>query len=247
MANTTNMVFSESTNKTGMYEWFQDLTATNSTSYTAYKFARDANNALLDYQMLALRSNGGWQFDDTNQAAAPIKAINVVSGTNNYNVLVDDETNANQILEIEKVECATDAALSNYNVLTPYNEMSPDFSITQDATVSGVPTSYYIRSGVVYLYPKPNYNATAGLKVWVSRTTTYFAGTDTTKVAGIPHTHQKYLVLKSAFEYCMVNLPERANGIKVALNECIGEIKDYYSMRKKDERNVATNRGIRFR
>ncbi len=247
MANTTNMVFSEGTNRTGMYEWFNDLTETNSTSYTAYKYARDANNALLDYQALALHSNGGWQFDDTNQVAAPIKSINVVSGTNNYNVLVDDETSANQILEIEKVECAVDAALSSYRVLTPYNEMSPDFSIIQDATVSGAPNSYYIRSGVIYLYPKPNYNATAGLKVWVSRTTTYFAGTDTTKVAGIPHTHQKYLVLKPAFEYCMVNIPARANGIKLALNECIQEIKDYYSMRKKDERNIATSKRIRFR
>jgi len=247
MANTTNMVFSESTNKTGMYEWFQDLTATNSTSYSAYKYARDANNALLDYQMLALRSNGCWQFDDTNQSAAPIKSINVVSGTNNYNVLVDDETNANQILEIEKVECAIDSSLSNYNVLTPYNEMDSSFSINQDATVSGVPNSYYIRSGVIYLYPKPNFNATAGLKVYVSRTTTYFAGTDTTKVAGIPHTHQKYLVLKPAFEYCMVNLPARVNGIKLALNECVKEIEDYYSMRKKDERNIATSKRISFR
>ncbi len=247
MTATTNMVFSEATNRTGMYEWFNDLTATNSSSYTAYKFARDANNALLDYQMLALHANGGWQFDDTNQAAAPIKSINVVSGTNNYNVLVDDETNANQIVEIEKVECAIDASLSNYNVLTPYDEMSPNFSITRDATFSGVPNSYYIRSGVIYLYPKPNYNATAGLKIWVSRTTTYFAGTDTTKVAGIPHTHQKYLVLKAAFEYCMVKLPARANGIKVALNECVQEIKEYYGMRKKDERNVATTKAIRFR
>lgn len=247
MANTTNMVFSESTNKTGMYEWFQDLCEVNSTSYTAYKFARDANNALLDYQMLALRSNGGWQFDDTNQSAAPIKSINVVSGTISYPVLVDDETNANQILEIEKIECAVNATLSDYNVLLPYNEMDSSFSITQDATLSGVPTHYYIRSGTVYLYPKPNFSATAGLKVWVSRTTTYFTGTDTTKVAGIPHTHQKYLVLKAAFEYCMVNIPARANGIKVALNECISEIKDYYSMRKKDERNIATSKMIRFR
>lgn len=241
------MVFSESTNKTGMYEWFQDLCETNSSSYTAYKFARDANNALLDYQMLALRSNGGWQFDDTNQSAAPIKSINVVSGTNSYSVLVDDETNANQILEIEKVECAVNASLSDYNVLQPYNEMDPSFSIIQDATISGVPTHYYIRSGTVYLYPKPNYNATAGLKVYVSRTTTYFAGTDTTKVAGIPHTHQKYLVLKPAFEYDAVNIPARAQGVKILLDECVQEIKDYYSMRKKDERNVATNKGIRFR
>jgi hypothetical protein len=247
MANTTNMVFSESTNKTGMYERFQDLTATNSTSYSAYKYARDANNALLDYQMLALHSNGGWQFDDTNQSAAGIKSINVVSGTNNYNVLVDDETNANQILEIERVECAIDASLSNYNVLTPYNEMDSSSSITQDATQSGVPNSYYIRGGTIFLYPKPNFNATAGLKVWISRTTTYFAGTDTTKVAGIPHTHQKYLVLKPAYEYCAVSLPQRAGGIFTLLQLTEKEIKEYYSIRKKDERNAATTKQIRFR
>lgn len=247
MANTTNMVFSESTNRTGMYEWFQDLTFTNSTSYSAYKYARDANNALLDYQALALKSNGGWQFDDTNQSNPATKAINVVSGTNNYNVLVDDETSSNQILEIERIECAVNASLSDYNVLQPYNEMNSESSITQDATVSGVPTNYYIRGGAVYLYPKPNYNATAGLKVWVSRTTTYFAGTDTTKVAGIPHTHQKYLVLKPAYEYNMVNLPERADRVKLLLNECVQEIKDYYSMRKKDERNIMTSKRINFR
>lgn len=242
MADTNNLVFSESTNKTGMFEWFQDLTATNSTSYSAYKYARDANVALLDYQALALKSNGGWQFDDFNQSAAPIKSINVVSGTNNYNVLVDDEANANQILEIERVECAVDASLSNYNVLTPYNEMNSDSSIIQDATTSGVPNSYYIRGGTIYLYPKPNFNATAGLKVWVSRTTTYFAGTDTTKKAGIPHTHQKYLVLKPAYEYNAVNLPARAGGVLLLLQQCEQEIKDYYSIRKKDERNVATTK-----
>lgn len=247
MANTTNMVFSESTNRTGMYEWFQDLTATNSTSYTAYKYARDANNALLDYQALALKSNGGWQFDDSNQTNPATKAINVVSGTISYNVLVDDETNANQILEIERIECAVNASLSDYNVLKPYNEMNESSSITQDATISGVPTHYYIRGGQVHLYPKPNFNATAGLKIWVSRTTTYFAGTDTTKVAGIPHTHQKYLVLKPAYEYNVVNLPERANGVLLLLSQCEQEIKDYYSMRKKDERNVATSKPIRFR
>ncbi len=247
MIATVFLPFSESTNKTGLYEMFQDLTFTNPTSYTAYKYARDANAALLDYQMLALHANGGWQFDDTNQSAAPIKAINIVSGTNSYTVLVDDETSANQILEIEKVECAVDAALSNYNVLTPYNEMSPDFSITQDATFSGVPTSYYIRSGTIYLYPKPNYNAAASLKVWVSRTTTYFAGTDTTKEAGIPHTHRKYLVLKPAYEYCAVNLPQRAGGILLLLNQSVQEIKDYYSMRKKDERDIMTTKRILHR
>lgn len=216
-----------------MYEWFQDICQVNSTSYTAYKFARDVNNALLDYQMLALKANGGWQFDDTNQAAQALKSINVVSGTNSYNVLVDDETSANQILDIERVEIAIDAGLSNYVILEQYNEMDSDQSIIQDATVTGLPSHYYVRSGTIYLYPKPNYSATSGLKVWVSRTTTYFLGTDTSKVAGIPHTHQKYLVLKPAYEYCVVNLPSRANGILLLLQQAEKEIKEYYVSRNK--------------
>ncbi len=247
MTATTNMVFSEATNKTGMYEMFQDFTNTDTSSYSAYKYARDANNALLDYQMLALKTNGGWQFDDSNQAAAPLKAINIVSGTNNYAVLVDDETSANQIIEVERVECAVDAALSNYNVLTPYDEMAEGGSITQNATISAVPSSYYIRDGRIYLYPKPNYAATAGLKVWVSRTTTYFAGTDTTKVAGIPHAHQKYLVLKPAYEYCVVNIPSRANGLLVLLQQAEKEIREHYATRDKNEHRTITMSDISFK
>ena len=71
MANATNMVFSEATNKTGMYELFQDLCSVNSTSYTAYKYARDANNALADYFMIAMQHSGTWQVDDTNQSDYP--------------------------------------------------------------------------------------------------------------------------------------------------------------------------------
>lgn len=247
MANTTNMVFSESTNKTGMYELFQDLTSTNTTSYTTYKYARDANNALLDYQMIALDANGGWQFDDSNQAAAPVKAINIVSGTNNYSILVDDETSANQIIEVERVECAVDAAGTNYNVLTPYDEMAEASSITFNATLSGIPFQYYIRDNRIYLYPKPNYATTSGLKVWVSRTTTYFAGTDTTKVAGIPHSHQEYLVYRPAYLYSVKNLPQLANGYLNILLKIEDRIKKYYSRRDKNEHRLISTANISMR
>lgn len=249
MADTTNMVFSESTNKTGMYEWFQDLCQVNSTSYTAYKYARDANNALLDYFMIAYESDGTWQISDTNKTGESVKTTNIVSGTGAYSSKVDDETSANQILEIERVEICPDnsASASKFKILEQYDEMTTDESIIAKRTQSGVPTHYYIKEGQVYLFPVPDYNCTGGLKIFVKTTPTYYVGTDTTKVAGIPHPHQKYLVLKPAYEYCVVNLPQRAGGIANLLQECRTEIVNYFARRNKDIRKTATMKPISFR
>src|SRR3990167_11030452 len=99
MADSTNMVFSESTNKTGMYELFQDLTKTNSTNYTAYKYARDANNALLKYMGLAMSASGKGQVDDLNFTSNPEISINLVSGQFDYPLTSDADATANQILD----------------------------------------------------------------------------------------------------------------------------------------------------
>lgn len=249
MTNTTNMVFSESTNKTGMYEAFQDATGADTIAYSAYKYARDANNALADYLLLALKSSGKWKVDDSNQVAPAEISRNIVSGTYKYLFTVDDETSANQIIEIERVECATEstANANAFQKLDPYNPMAEDIpSITTGRNISGIPRRYYIRGNYVYLDSTPNFSATGGLKIWIARTTTYFAGTDTTKVAGIPHAHQKYLVLKPAYEYCAVNVPTRAGGILLLLNQAVEEIKDYYAQRNKDERSIMTGKKILY-
>lgn len=259
MTATTNMVFSEATNKTGMYEWFQDLCQVNPTSYTAYKYARDANNALADYLMLTLKVQGQWQFDDSNQAAEAVISRNIVLGTYSYPITTDDETNANQVLQIERVECATESTADpkKFQVLEYYDEMdkglqSPTLSITgydsiiANRSVSGVPYAYAKRGNSIFLYPNPNFSATAGLKIFISRTTTYFAGTDTTKVAGIPQAHQKYLVLKPAYEYCAVNIPARANGILLLLNQAEKEIREYFSSRDKEAHKVMRGKRILY-
>lgn len=249
MTATTNLVFSEPTNKLGMYEWFQDLTTTNTTTYSAYKFARDANIALADYLMLGLKFSGQWKVDDTNQAAPAEKSINLVSGTYKYAILVDDETNANQVLEVSRVECATEstATARGFNKLDFYDPMEEDVpSITANRAITGVPFRCYVRDGWLFLDCTPSFSATGGLKVWISRTTTYFAGTDTTKVAGIPHAHQKYLVLKPAYEYCAVNLPAKANGILLLLNQTVLEIEKHFSQRNRDARNIMKGKKILY-
>lgn len=246
MTATTNMVFSESTNKTGMYELFQDLTSTNPTSYTAYKFARDCNNALLAYKALADGNSGTYQFDDSNQTATAEIARDLISGTYQYQVTVDDATSANQVTEIERVEMANSSLGTTFNVLYPYDEMDSDESIVFRRTISGVPSQYYKRDNYIFLDVKPNFNCrlaqegAAGLRIFIKRTMTYFAGTDTTKVAGIPHAHQEFLVYRPAYLYCVANLPEQAPGYLAMLNSLTRDIKKYYAERDKDSHKTIT-------
>lgn len=237
------MVFSESTNKTGMYELFQDLTSTNSSSYSAYKFARDINNAYADYFMVAIGSSGKWEVDDTNHSDYPEISINLVSGQYDYPFTTDASSTPNQILDIERVEVAVDSSASNWIKLEPYDEMGGDNSIVYDRTQTGKPTRYAKRANGIFLDSTPDYSCTNGLRVFFARTPSYFVGTDTTKKPGIPDAHHEYLVYRSAYLYSVKNLPQLSNGYFAVLQGIEKKIKEYYARRNRDEhRNIGVKR-----
>ena len=245
-----HLPFSESSNKTGMYEVFNRLTKTNSSSYDAYKYATDANMALNDYFMLAIQASGRWQVDDTNQTDYPELKINLVSGQFDYPFTVDASSTPNQVLSIERVEMCTDNSgnADKFIELPTYDEIAEtDGSIVQKRGVSGVSVQYSKKANGIFLDPTPDYSCTNGLRVFFSRTPSYFAGTDTTKEAGIPHAHRNYLIFRPAYNYCVVNLPELAKGYLIEVTKLEQQIKDYYSFRNRDERVVATSKGITFR
>lgn len=243
--------FSESTNKTGLYEVFQRLTKTNPTSYDAYKFATDANMALASYFIdLAIPSSGKWQVDDTNQADYPEIKINLVSGQYDYPLTTDASSPVNQILDIERIECATEstASASGFKTLPTYDEMKDEVpSIVAARSITGVPSRYSKRANGLFVDPTPNFSATEGLRVFFARTPSYFVGTDTTKTAGIPDSHQAYLIYKPAYLYCITSLPQLAGGYLVEINKLEEKIKAYYARRNRDERLVMTSKRISFR
>lgn len=245
--------FSEPTNKTGMYEMFQDLTSTNSNSYSAYKFARDANNAYSNYAMRAIRKSGTAQFDDTNQTDYPELKIDLVSGQFDYPFTVDASSTPNQVIEIERVEIATDATGDNWIVLPTYDELNSEFSIVQDRnTLSGVPTKYSKKANGIFFDVTPNYNCrlanegVAGIRVFFKRNPVYFLGTDTTKTAGIPEAHYEYLVYRPAYLFAVKNLPSLVNGYLAILQKLEKEIDEYYGSRDRDFRKIITIKKINY-
>ncbi len=223
------MQFSESTNKTGLYELFQDLTETNSTSYTAYKFARDANSALARYMFLAIKSSQKWQVDDTNYTDYPIITINLVSGQQDYPFTAD--ASDNQVLTIDRVECKDSGG--NWHKLVVYDEMEESGAISQ--TNSGTPNSYHQTANGIFLKDIPNYNSTSGLKVYFKRAPSYFVGTDTTKEPGIPEIFHEYLVYRPAYLYAVKNLPTLAPGYLAIVQRIEADIGDFYFLRNQNQ------------
>lgn len=228
------MPFSDSTGLTGIYELFQRMTKTNPTSYPISIFSQDCNNAFADLMVKILMAAQKWQGDDTNQTDYPIITLNLVAGQQDYPFVLDGSTVPNQILNINRVE--RQSAGGTWDVLTPYDQDGEPESLTQRALTQGIPNRFDELANAVWLDPVPNYNLANGLKIYFGRTPVYFLATDTTKTPGIPDFLHRYLALKPAYDYCLINIPSLANGYMNQINDLEALMMQYYFFRNKNER-----------
>lgn len=230
-----SMPFSNTSTRQGIIELLEDLTTTQSATTSSYPIAtktRDINNALAKYTQLAISSQGRWQFDDTNHTDYPIIKTNLVSGQQDYSFTVDE--NGNQILDIERVEILDSASIGHE--LRPLDIKDLDgTAMTEFMKNGGIPVYYDKTANGIVLYPAPNYNGTNALKIYTSRTPSYFASTDTTKKAGIPDVFHEYLALRPAYYYCLQKGMTIANNYLTEMQDMESRIKEYHRDRSKDE------------
>lgn len=189
------------------------------------------NLALDDFVELALRSEGTWQFDDSNHDAAqgnyPIISTDIISGQRDYPFLSDQY--GNLILDIYGVYVANPSKifvkLSPVDVSTGKNDMDgyPTTtasgqlfygglsSFTDGQNTPGTPVRYDKLANGVFLDPVPNYNmrlaqeGVAGLKLYVNREGSYFTISDTSKKPGVPGLFHRYFVVRAAQDYARQN------------------------------------------
>lgn len=229
------MVFSNTTDRTGIIEYIEDLTGTQSSTTASYPLkskTRDVNNAFANFSMIAQKSSGTWISDDTNQTDYPIATLALVANQQDYSFTVD--ANGNQVQDIYRVE-ALDQSGNAYELMPIDMSDVNNQAMTEFMKTAGIPKFYDKTANGVFLYPKPSYNSSTGLKLYFDRTPSYFASTDTTKKPGIPDQFHEYLALRPAYFYSLAKGLERARdyGQQVSImEEAIGE---YYSKRTKDE------------
>lgn len=228
-------VFSDTVNRNGLIQLLERDTNTQSATTASYPLAvktEDINNAIGTFALIATKASGRMQWDDTNQTDYPVIYTNIVSGQVDYTVTVDGSTPANQILDLRQVRIKDNTG--TWKTLKPIDREAN--SINRYEGVTGVPEVYDFDSNGLKLYPIASYNSTAGIELYVSRTPSYFASTDTTKEAGIPRIFQNYLHLKPAYLYCLVKTLPQTKGLQLEVEKLELAIADYYSRRDRVDR-----------
>lgn len=205
---------------------------TNTTTYSLANKAIDVNIALDDVMSIALKTRG-WNVDDWNHSKDPFITTNLVDGQRDYHFTYDEQ--ANLILDIEKV-MVKNSATGQYVSLSPVDQQSDSDmeSFYNGLNTEGVPTKYDKTGNGIFLDPIPSYNSTEGLKVFISRESSYFIAADTTKVAGIDGLCQDYLYLKPAYEYARDKSLPNKETLYRDLQDSIKKIYTRYGFREKD-------------
>jgi len=213
------------------------------------------NLALDDYLSIGLTASGTWQLDDSNHTKYPIIKTNLVSGQRDYSFTTDGDSNL--ILDIYQVAILPSATSSVYIPLEPFDEFeNPESNaIITEATSTGTPYTYGKLANGIFLEPKPNYNATSGLKVFINREGSYFTTSDTTKKPGVPGIHHRYFVVKPAMVYARRNnlsvygkLADEVLAYEGDKDRGIqGKITRYFAHREKDKRNIMTGKKILYK
>lgn len=230
------MKFSDTTNRDAIIQQIEKATGTQSATTASYPLkvkTLDVNDALGNLFLLAIKAGGRFQVDDTSQADYPIITTDIVSSQQDYAFVNDGSSPANQILDLRQVRIKDSAG--KWHVLTPIDREEND--ITQYEGVTGSPTNYDVDSNSIKLYPTPNYNGTASLELYISRTPVYFVSTDTTKEAGIPKLFQPYLWLRPSYWFCLIKSLPQAKGLQIEVEKMEKMIEAYYSRRDRTKGN----------
>lgn len=206
----------------------------NSVSYPEADKVADINIALDKAFDIIFKSDGTWQFDDSNHTDYPIITTNLISGQRDYSFTADE--NGNLILDIYKVMVADQSGI--YHEIYPVDVQSQQGleSFYDGHNTTGSPFRYDKTANGIFLDVIPNYNYTGGIKIYINREGSYFTTSDTTKKAGFAGLFHEYLALRPSYMYSYRNNKSNVNAIQSEMLRMEEEIGNYYSKRTKDER-----------
>lgn len=247
-----SLPFNDTTTKKGIVQLYEqeigDATGGSVSGNTTRlkQFTADCNLALDDFTDIAIKAAGRHQFDSTNHTDHPIIYANIVSGQQDYTYTTDETGNA--ILDLYRVFVLRSATATTYEEIFPIDQQSQYTWLAGEAsTNTGTPYGYDKTGQTIFLDPKPNYNATNGLKMMIARESPYFVSTDTTKKPGVPGILHAWFYLKPALEYARRNNLANERKIKEAVLEMERKIIEHFSWRARDERKVLSMAPINFR
>lgn len=242
-----SLQFSNTTTKGGILQVIERKTKLNDGGITGNtqrlkEFTSEVNLAMDKVLSIIFKSNGLWQFDDSNHTDYPIITTNLVANQRDYTFTTDEQ--GNLILDIYKVMVKNEEGI--YHEIYPVDQQSDEYmdGFWSGQNETGIPSRYDKTANGIFLDCIPSYNSTGGLKVFINREGSYFTTSDTTKKPGFSGLFHKYLAVVPAYEYACTNQLANKNDLKQEMLEMEADIKKHYRDRGRDETPMITGETV---
>lgn len=231
------MKFNDTTDGTGAFQEIDDICNSDINSYPAKSKTRRINAAVDRFFTLAFQSDGRWNWEDPNRDTAPIETLNLVANTQSYNL--DDFTS--EVINVLRFEIL-DSATGTPQLLKKLDRSKVEGALTNYQTTAGIPKEYDLVGEYIYLYPKPSYNSTGGLRIYTQRNKSEFVYTDTTKVLPVPSLFTQYICRLASLPYLIETGKASKNDIQAQIAEDEVAIRNHFATRERGVRkNLSPN------
>lgn len=231
------MVFSDTSTNQGLLQETDFLVGTNSTTYTTNDKTRNINRSLDKVAFIIQSADAKWDWEDTNNTDLPIGSTDIVAGQQDYSI---DTT----FLKIKSVFYTDE----NGSISELRYEESKERILELDSRDTGIPTAYTIVGNSILLdcFPTKGTVEDADIKltVYFARNISYFAVSDTTKVAGFNPQFHRYLSFSAAYDYAIAKGKDIANVLRNEMVAMEKSIKEFYSGRQQIKNKNINNAGI---
>jgi len=229
------MVFSSSTDNTGIVEQVRALMRVDATQWPTSRIVNSCNNYLDTVGGYAIGNDRRFQWDDTNHTKLPIGTTNLVGGQSDYSFLTDEQNN--KIVNLTRIDILD--SNGKYRKLEPIDQSDIEGALDEYASVDGEPVYYdKIADNIIRLYPTPATSVTSGLKFYFQRTGSYFTASDTTKEPGVSPLLHRGFVIAAAYDGALTLGLANLQPLSVEMQKEEKKMKEYFAHRNTDETPV---------
>ncbi len=208
----------------------------HTTDYPLADIARNVNRWYDKVVTKILQADYRWEWDDTNKTDLPIANIDLVANQEDYGIT------AATFLKVSRVDCK-DSAGNGINLQQFFHTQLKGTALSEYQKTAGIPRFYRLQASSIFLYPKPDYAYTKGLRIFYQRNVDYFVSTATTKVPGFAEMFHRILSLGAAYEYALINgLTAKMSLFRNEIAVMENDIVDFYSSRNHDKQSLSFTR-----
>lgn len=229
------MVFSDSTNLTGIVEQTRSMMRVDASQWPASRIVNSCNNHLDTIAGYAIGADRRFEWDDSQHQKLPIGTTPLEANQTDYSFLTDEQNNA--IINLTSISLI-DIVTNEETRLTPINRNDPEYSYSSFGVTPGTPSGYdKIADNIIKLDTLPTAADAAKykLKFYFQRTGSYFVATDTTKEPGVSPLLHRGFVIASAYDGALTLGLNNLNALSVELAKEDLKMKEYFAIRNTDE------------